>query len=107
MPTSLHDDAVPTSAERTLWRNHAATPTQRRSSGKRTQADLLLQHLRAARANGTGLALPEIMRLGIAQHGARLHELRKRGYRITNAMAHVGGVVQSVYTLNYDPEAGR
>jgi len=48
--------------------------------------------------------LPEIMRLGIAQHGARLNELRSRGFVIENEMSRHGDTIRSCYWLKYDPE---
>jgi hypothetical protein len=96
----------------TLWRNHPATPTQqhltfrRRAQRKQvTQSDVLLQALRQARASGRALELPEIMALGIAQHGARLNELRSHAYVIENEMERDSeGRVLSRYWLRFDPE---
>jgi hypothetical protein len=61
--------------------------------------------LRHARANGRAVQLPEIMGAGIAQHGARFNELRRRGFDIENEIkrdAH--GRVLSRYWLQHDPE---
>jgi len=69
-----------------------------------TQAELLVSKLRESRAEGRGLELPEIMRLGIAQHGARFKELRDRGFKITNELESVDGVLHSRYWLIHDPE---
>ena len=69
-----------------------------------TQTDLLISKLREARAEGKALELPEIMRLGIAQHGARLNELRSRGFVIENEMSRHGDTIRSCYWLKYDPE---
>ena len=96
----------------TLWRNHPATPTQkhltirRRTQRKQvTQFDVLLHALRQARASGRALDLPDIMALGIAQHGARLNELRSRDYVIENEMERdAEGRVLSRYWLRFDPE---
>jgi hypothetical protein len=97
------------SPEHRLWRGHgAANPEQlglfAEGDRKVTQADRLLAKLREARANRTPLALPSIMQLGIAQHGARLRELRLRGFRIVNRMERVDGAVHSDYELIFDPE---
>jgi len=71
-----------------------------------TQTELLIAKLREKRAVGKALELPEIMHeLGIAQHGARLKELRDRGFKIVNELESVkGGVLHSRYWLIYDPE---
>ena len=98
-----------------LWRGHAATPTQqslcfepepkKRATNctARTQADVLLGMLRAARAAGRALELPAIMQAGIAQHGARFNELREQGFEIVNEMERSAGVVRSRYRLVSDP----
>ena len=72
-----------------LWRDHPATPRQERLAlkpGRKrtrpTQADVMIELLRENSALGKPLELPEIMRAGIAQHGARLNELRSRGFII-------------------------
>ncbi len=96
-----------------LWRNHPATPRQqtlpfegkRKRRKLRTQADLLIGLLRAARANRAPLELPAIMQAGIAQHGARMKEIRDRGFRIENEMdRNADGAVCSRYWLRFDPE---
>jgi len=96
-----------------LWRNHPATPQQqqlpftpkRKRRSMPTQADVLIGLLRNARALGKPLELPDIMRAGIAQHGARFKELRERGFQIENVMERTTeGVVRSWYWLRYDPE---
>lgn len=95
-----------------LWREHPATPNQERlvfrqgkRRGRATQADVLLSMLREARANSRAVQLPEIMAVGIAQHGARFNELRRRGFGITNETEHGSdGRVLSRYWLRYDPE---
>jgi hypothetical protein len=69
-----------------------------------TQTELLISKLREARAEGRGLELPEIMRLGIAQHGARLKEIRDRGFKVINELESVDGVLHSRYWLLFDPE---
>ena len=93
-----------------LWRNHEATPGQQeigfpraKSHGRQTQADVLLAMLREARRNRRPLELPEIMRAGIAQHGARLTELRGRGFQIQNEMERTAARVLSRYWLRFDP----
>jgi hypothetical protein len=98
-----------------LWRDHPETSTQqdlcfepepkkpaRKRSGL-TQAEMLLGMLRAARTAGSPLELPEIMRAGIAQHGARFNELRELGFEIVNEMERSAGVVRSWYRLVFDP----
>lgn len=100
----------------TLWRNHSATPRQqslpftanRKRRAQLTQADVLVEMLRTARASGQPLHLPEIMRAGIAQHGARLKEIRDRGFQVDNEMERTpDGVVLSRYWLRFDPELDR
>ena len=95
-----------------LWRNHPATPRQERlvfkSSRTRTrptQAELIVALLREKRAEGRPLELPEIMAAGIAQHGARMTEIRKRGFVVRNELERSDdGRVLSCYWLEYDPE---
>jgi hypothetical protein len=60
--------------------------------------------LREARSQGRAVELPAIMRAGIAQHGARLFELRERGFVIVNQMERYDGVIRSRYRLTFDPE---
>jgi hypothetical protein len=61
--------------------------------------------LRDARAEGRPLELPEIMAAGIAQHGARLKEIRARGFAVRNEMDRApDGRVLSRYYLEHDPE---
>ena len=69
-----------------------------------TQTELLIGELRKARAEGRALELPEIMRLGIAQHGARMKEIRDRGFKVVNELESVKGVLHSRYWLLFDPE---
>ena len=97
----------------TLWRDHPATPNQQSLSPNRktrrrkhpTQADVLIEMLRTARANCTPLELPSVMGAGIAQHGARFKELRDRGFEIDNEMERTAnGVVLSRYWFRFDPE---
>jgi hypothetical protein len=93
-----------------LWHGHAATPAQSllefpNGTGRKTQADVLTEMLRAARAQGRALQLPEIMLVGIAQHGARLSEIRARGFKIENETKRApDGRTLSSYTLTHDPE---
>jgi hypothetical protein len=95
-----------------LWRNHEATPSQqylifarRKQPERLTQADLLLGMLCKAREFGRAVELPEIMQAGIAQHGARISELRERGFLIENDLERLpDGRVLSRYWLRHDPE---
>jgi|SRR5215469_943104 len=95
-----------------LWHDHAATPRQEqlifkagRKRARPTQADLIVELLREKRALGEPLELPEIMRVSIAQHGARFNELRSRGFVIENELDRdTLGVVRSRYWLRHDPE---
>jgi len=95
-----------------LWRNRFASPHQQSLSNtpqpgqvsQLTQVDLLLAMLREARSQGRAVELPAIMRAGIAQHGARLFELRERGFVIVNQMERHDGVIRSRYRLTFDPE---
>jgi hypothetical protein len=95
-----------------LWLDREATPRQQQlglgGAGKRkklSQADALLAMLRVARASGRAVELPEIMRAGLAQHGARILELRERGFVIENELERSpDGRVLSRYWLRYDPE---
>lgn len=95
-----------------FWRNHPATPKQEqlafksgRNRPRPTQADLIVELLSEARANGTAVQLPQILGLGVAQHGARFNELRSRGFVIHNETerSHDGRVL-SRYWLRHDPE---
>ena len=93
------------------WDNPATLRSQQLAFGKRrrrktvTQADVLLQLLRAARAENRALQLPDIMRAGIAQFTARIFELRDRGFVIENEMEKDSeGRVLARYWLGFDPE---
>ena len=94
-----------------LWHDHEATPRQQRLAfgrskhrGKITQADLLIAMLREARNQGGALGLPALMQAGIAQHSARIVELRKRGFVIENELERsIDGRVLSWYWLRHDP----
>jgi hypothetical protein len=44
------------------------------------------------------------MRLGIAEHGARMKEIRNRGFKVVNELESVDGVLHSRYWLIYDPQ---
>jgi hypothetical protein len=96
-----------------LWREHPATPHQQslfaKASKKRksnpTQADVLIALLREARAAGRPLELRAIMQAGIAQHGARLFELRERGFVVINETDRLNGAVRSRYRMTFDPES--
>src|SRR3974390_2315862 len=96
-----------------FWRGHPATPHQhelpfdrnRKRRKQVTQADVLIGMLRAARTSRIALELPDIMRAGIAQHGARFKEIREQGFEIRNEMERTAeGVVLSRYWLTFDPE---
>ena len=69
-----------------------------------SQTELLIDKLREARAQGKALELPDIMRPGIAQHGARMKEIRDRGFRVINELESIDGVLHSRYWLLFDPE---
>ena len=98
-----------------LWHDHPATPRQEqlafKSSRKRvrpTQADVIVELLREKRALGKALELPEIMDAGIAQHGARMREIRQRGFVVRNELRRSrDGRVLSRYWLERDPEDGQ
>jgi len=101
-----------------LWRDHPATPRQRRLAFQQpsrepharrvTQADVLLSMLRAARAEGRGLDLPDILAAGIAQYSARFNELRSRSFVIENELERTDdGRVLSRYFLRFDPDNQR
>ena len=95
-----------------LWRNHPTTPRQkslfpkvtRKRKGQPTQVDVLITMLREARAQGKPLDLPDIMRVGIAQHGARFNEIRSRGFAVRNEIDRENGAARSCYWLEHDPE---
>jgi hypothetical protein len=98
-----------------LWRNHPATPRQEqlvfqssRKRSRRTQADVIVALLREKRALGKSLELPEIMAAGIAQHGARMKEIRERGFVVRNEIERSpDGRVLSRYWLECDPDQDR
>jgi hypothetical protein len=69
-----------------------------------TQTELLISNLREARGEGRALELLEIMRLGIAQHGARMKEIRDRGFKVINELESKDGVLHSRYYLLFNPE---
>jgi hypothetical protein len=70
-----------------------------------TQTELLIAKLRERRDEGKALELLEIMRLGVAQHGARLSELRSRGFVIENELRRDStGRVLSRYRFRFDSE---
>ncbi|HWR34653.1 MAG TPA: hypothetical protein VN622_02145 [Clostridia bacterium] len=93
-----------------LWRDHLATPKQSKlvftaGNRKATQADVLIELLRQARYEKRALELPEIMAVGIAQHGTRFNEIRKRGFDVQNEQERdEHGRVLSRYFLVHDPE---
>lgn len=95
-----------------LWRDHPATPRQqslfnvtRKRRTKITQADVLIAMLREARMQHRALELTAIMHAGIAQHGARLSEIRALGFEVENQLEHVDGAIRSRYILRFDPES--
>jgi secreted protein with Ig-like and vWFA domain len=95
-----------------LWPDHPATPNQQQlafnATGKRTrptQAEVIAALLREKRAMGKPLELTEILATGIAQFGARILELRRRGFGIENELERAAdGRVLSRYWLECDPE---
>lgn len=93
-----------------IWQEYLATqPHQqfscRKGRGRLTQSDLVLEKPREAHGQSKALELPAIMALGIAQHGARLKELRDRGFLIENEQDRDSdGVVRPRYWLRFDPE---
>ena len=92
-----------------FWRGHEATPRQQRlaspKKGRITQADVLIAMLRRTREKGGALELPEIMAVGIAQHGARFKEIRERGFVVVNQLERAeDGRILSRYFLRHDPE---
>ena len=64
---------------------------------RHTQRGKLLAHLQGAR--GQWVPLPEILRLGIAQYGARVLELRRAGYVIENKTTIIDGQRHSWFRL--------
>lgn len=64
---------------------------------KPTRTDRLLALLLSRQ--GRLVSLPEVQGAAGAQHGARLRELKDRGYLIENSMERVNGEVHSWYTL--------
>jgi hypothetical protein len=104
MPIRIHPHSA-------LWHGHDATPAQvslfdqpDQSAKKPTQADLILNLLRLARARGTPLPFPEILKLHVGQYNARLKELRQQGYEIKNEMTRTAdGTIHSTYRLVFDP----
>jgi hypothetical protein len=99
-----------------LRRNHGATRCQGRlpfphvdSLSKQrsgpTKRTVLLTLLLDARVVGRVVQLPEIMALGMAQHGALFNELRSLGFEIRNEIERsADGRVLSRYSLAHDPE---
>lgn len=73
---------------------------------RKTQSAALLRLLIAAR--GAWVPLPEILALGIAQYGARVHELRRLGFNIENRTERVTGTRQrhSWFRLLNSPAQG-
>jgi hypothetical protein len=102
---SLWRDTPASSLQESLCFEESSRPRRKRRG--HTQGDVLLEMLRAARVARTPLELPEIMRAGIAQHGARMAELRERGFEIVNEMQRHDYGVRSWYRLVFDPERER
>ncbi len=63
----------------------------------KTQAAALLRLLISARESW--VPLPEILKLGLAQYGARIHELRRLGFAIENRTERVNGARHSWFRL--------
>jgi len=63
----------------------------------KTQRGRILALLIDARGE---VPLPAILALGIAQYGARIHELRALGFRIENRKERVNGVLHTFFRLN-------
>jgi Helix-turn-helix domain len=70
-------------------------------NNKNTQRGRILALLMVACCGEVGL--PEILQLGIARYGARIGELRKRGYDIQNRTETVDGEKRSWYRLVPSP----
>jgi Helix-turn-helix domain len=93
-----------------LWRDYPATSRQAQLSStpsrrRPTQAQVIVELLRRKRSEGKPLELPEILAAGIAQHSARMKEIRERGFVIRNEMQrNPDGCVLSRYWLECDPE---
>jgi hypothetical protein len=49
------------------------------------------------------VSLPDVQRAAGAQHGARLKDIRERGYVVENITEHVNGEVHSWYVLRLEP----
>lgn len=103
------------SAKAGLWHGHPATERQltfafpkrpQPQPGRTTQADVLIEMLRAKRAAGLALELPEILAMGIGQHSARFFEIRARGFVVKNELQRSTKIhaVHSGYRLVFDPE---
>lgn len=60
-----------------------------------TQRDRVLALLKSGRE----VALPELLRLGVAQYNARILELRRMGYQIENRTERVAGETHSWFRL--------
>jgi hypothetical protein len=55
--------------------------------------------------SGQWVGLPRILDLRISQYSARVHELRKMGYRIENKTKHCNGQVWSWFRLVEEGQA--
>lgn len=67
------------------------------NSKRLSQAERILKLLQERR--GDWIPLPEILALGIAQYGARIHELRRDCYKIENRTDHSDGRILSWFRL--------
>jgi hypothetical protein len=74
---------------------------QRKDSNHNTQRGEILSLL--IKALGDRVPLPKILALSV-QYNARLHELRKLGFRIDNERERVDGQVRSCYRLILDSQ---
>jgi hypothetical protein len=68
---------------------------------RKTQRGKILGRLVDAR--GAWVPLPQILALGVAQYGARIHELRALGFRIENRKEHIDGVLHTWFRLDSGP----
>ena len=71
------------------------------ATGKKTRAERLLALLCSRK--GRRVTLPEVQRIAGAQHGARILELRRRGFVIENVSERVHGETHSSYILRSGP----
>jgi hypothetical protein len=95
-PSDLKSDSHFCAPENTAVRNASATLVHRK-----TQSAALLRLL--IDAHGSWVPLPQILTLGIAQYGARIHELRRLGFAIENRTERVNGARHSWFRLLNSP----